>query len=101
MRSDGGIPMIQRWTQATAHRSSRAIVQLWLIAWAAVLWQATGDIGMAEESQETEFRNAVQQRGEAYRETRKAILARGLAAEPFLEAQSKSTDWKVSLTAEI
>jgi hypothetical protein len=56
---------------------------------------------MAEATLETEFRNAVNESGDAYREARKAILARGLASEPFLDAQRSSADWKISLTADI
>jgi hypothetical protein len=94
--------MTRLWMPVTAHRSGRAIARLWLIAWAAAaLWHCTGDIGMAEVSLETEFRSAVQQSGDAYRETRKAILARGSGAEPFLQSQLLAGDWKISLTADI
>ena len=94
--------MTRLWTRVTAHRSGRAIARVWLIAWAATaLWQSTGDIAMAEASLETEFRNAVQESGDAYREARKTILARGSAAEPFLQAQLASGDWKIALTANI
>jgi hypothetical protein len=93
--------MTRLWMLVTAHSSGRAITRLWLIAWAAALWHCTGDIGMAEASLETEFRNAVQQSGEAYRDTRKTILARGSGAEPFLQAQLLARDWKISLTADI
>jgi hypothetical protein len=94
--------MTRLWMLVTAHRSGRAIALLWLISWvAAALWHCAGDIGMAETSLETEFRNATQQTGDAYLETRKTILARGLAAEPFLQAQILAGDWKISVTADI
>jgi hypothetical protein len=56
---------------------------------------------MAETTLETEFRNAVSENGEAYRDARKTILARGPEAGAFLEAQRRSADWKTSLAAAI
>jgi hypothetical protein len=56
---------------------------------------------MAEATLETEFGDAVREHGDLYREARKAILGRGLSTLPFLQAQSKSADWRISLTANI
>jgi hypothetical protein len=94
--------MTQLWISVTAHRAGRAVSPPWLIALlAAALWHCTGGIGMAEATLETEFRNAVNESGDVYREARKTILARGPATIAFLDAQRGSADWKTSLTADI